>query len=121
MLSKTNLSKWKNPDGLSSLEWKFFEIKSQIMFKAWVKLMLVYRLSKSQEKILELVSKNLSLVIWIKFWESRMKESVFLTKGCKIKSIKREILAVGCDLQLIIGLSPNFSLLSLKRSLNLGS
>ena len=76
------------------------------------------RLSKSQENNLLFDGNLKDSLNCIKFWESNKNVSIFLIKGWSIKSIKSEIREVGCNLQFIIGLRPNFSLWSLNKILN---
>ena len=81
--------------------------------------MFVYKLSKSHEYNLEFLFILIFWHICNKFWESFIKDSVFLTKGCKNRSTKWLKLTVGWFILLIIGLIPNLSLCSLGSILNL--
>ena len=62
------------------MELKFLAINSVITCRASSKSIEVYRLEKSQENILESEGKNDRYNFWIRFWESKIKDSEFLTK-----------------------------------------
>ena len=94
----------------SSSQKKFLEIKSVINKRACLRSIFVNKLSKSHDDNFESDGKIGFSVICIKFCESKIKVIKLRIKGCKIRSIKREIREVGCDLQLIIGLRPNLDL-----------